>query len=121
MSNLIIISAAMHKIANVEVDVKYRYPGNVIEYISMTFEVYKNRCKFFAIPLANEENRRLANLPNEFSFRLEGEVIYISARGLEEVVEQIVDKLQSLGLIKRCQNNNSKKKRVSLVEQLQFS
>ena len=46
MSSLTITPAAMHKIANVDVDVKYRQPGNVVTYVSIIFEVYKKETSF---------------------------------------------------------------------------
>jgi hypothetical protein len=100
MSSLIINSAGMHKIANVDVDVKYRHPGNVIAYISVAFEMYRDGINFFAVPVTCEENMRFTNLPQEFSFRFKNEKLSISLPGLEEVVEEIVGKLHPLGLIK---------------------
>ena len=86
----------MHKIANIDVDVKYRRPGNVVAYFSIIFEVYKNGNKFYAIPLANEENKRLTNLPAELSFRIQNGTIYDVAHGSEEVVESLVERLKGL-------------------------
>jgi hypothetical protein len=100
MSRLIIISAEMHKIANVIVDVKYRHPGNVVAYVSVAFEIYRDGIDFFAVPVSSEENMRLLNLPKKFSFRFKNEILGISLPGLEEVVEDIVGQLNPVGLIK---------------------
>ena len=94
-----ITPAAMHKIANIDVDVKYLQPGKVVAYVSIIFEVYKNGNKFYAIPLANEENKRLTNLPAEFSFRIQNGTIYAVTHGLEEVVESLVERLKGLDWI----------------------
>ena len=100
MSSLIIISAGMHKIANVDVDVKHFRPGNVISYIPIKFEIFREGINFVAVSIASEENLRLTNLPKEFSFRFKNEIMGISLPNLVEIVEEIVDKLQPLGLIK---------------------
>ncbi|MCW3081745.1 MAG: hypothetical protein JWR87_3175 [Segetibacter sp.] len=120
MSGIIIVTARMNKIASVDIKMKYRQPGNVVAYIFISFEVYKKRSKFFVIPNTNDANKILVNLPNEFSFRLENDSIYISAPRLEEVVEEIVDKLNNLGFIAVSEDNCSVKKRVYLAEALEF-
>lgn len=90
----------MHQIAPVAVDVKYRLPGNRISYVSITFEIYKDGIDFFVVPVTCEKNMRLTNLPTEFAFRFDNKVFGISLNGLEEIVDEIVGKLQVLGLIK---------------------
>ena len=110
----------MQKIASFDINTKYRQPGNVVAYIFIGYEIYKDGSKFFAVPLTNDKNKLLANLPSQFSFRMVNEAIHISAPGLEEVVEEIVDKLNNLGFIAVLQNAYSAKKRIYLAEELAF-
>ncbi len=100
MSNLIVTTARMHKIANVFVDVKYRHPGNVVAYISVEFEIFSNGKRFEAMPFVSEENKRLVNIPTQFSFQFKNERICVCEPGLEEVVEEIVNELANQDIIK---------------------
>ena len=85
----------MHKIANVDVNVKYRRPGNVVAYVPVIFEVYQKGNKFDAIPFVSEETKILTNLPTEITFRMQNETIYEVSQRYKEVVESLVERLKA--------------------------
>jgi len=114
MSNLIVTTARMHKIANVFVDVKYRNPGNVVAYISVEFEIFAIGKNFEAMPLVSEENRRLLNIPTQFSIQPRNERICVSEPRLKEVAEEIVNELVNQDIIKMLKKKM--KNRARLLE-----
>jgi len=60
-----------NKIASVNISVPYKGPGNIIRQNAVSFEVYSEEDHFKAVPLLNESERRIANLPNELHFTYE--------------------------------------------------
>jgi hypothetical protein len=115
MSNLIVTNARMHKIANVFVDVKYRHPGNVVAYISVEFEIFSDGESFQIMPLVSEENKRIVNMPTQFSFQFKNGRICVCEPRLEVVVEEIVNELANQDIIKMA-----KKKMMNSAEVLEF-
>src|SRR4051812_22868281 len=81
MSNFIIIAADMHKIAAFSINVKYRQPGNVVEYLPVEFEIYQDGNYFEAIPLPCSKTRTLTNLRNEYTFQLKNGKTYDWEKG----------------------------------------
>jgi len=100
MSNLIVITAEMHKVADFYLNVKYRCPGNVVKYTSVEFEIFRDGECFKAIPVETDENRRLTDLPKQLLFQIKNGMAYTSSRtGTEEVVEEIVNKLFEMKIV----------------------
>ncbi|MEO6914931.1 MAG: hypothetical protein ABI151_04095 [Chitinophagaceae bacterium] len=121
MSNLIIVTASMHKIANVSIEVKYRHPGNVVAYIAVEFELYEVKGKYFAVPLVSIETRRILNLPAQFSFHVQNNVILVSGNGLKGVVKELVKKLSQLALIDDVQKEYLSQDATYSTEELLFT
>jgi hypothetical protein len=99
MSNLIVTTARMHKIANIFVDVKYRNPGNVVAHKSVEFEIFNDGESFQATPLVSEENKWLLNMPTQFAFQFINGSICVCKPSLEEIVEEIVNELAKQDII----------------------
>jgi hypothetical protein len=57
-----------NKIASVNISVPYRGPGNTIRQNPVLFDVYSMDGHYTAVPLLNEDERRIANLPHELVF-----------------------------------------------------
>ena len=92
MSNLVVIAREMYKVAQFSIDVKYRRPGNVVEYLPVKFEIFRDGEYYKAIPLQDFQTRILTNLPKALKFEIkEGKILNYSAD--KEVVEDIVNKL----------------------------
>jgi hypothetical protein len=91
-----------NKIANVNISIPYKGPGNIIMQKPVSFDVY-TECDFYkAVTLLNEDERRIANLPEELCFVLEkGKPI--SQRGSLDgnfhAIENIAKELQTRGLV----------------------
>lgn len=105
MSKLIIITAGMHKIAEFCINVKYRRPGNVVEYLPVEFEVFIDHGYYKAMPLQNSETSLLTNLPTELLFEIRGGKICNCKKGTEEIVEEIVSKLVKMDLVKMAEKS----------------
>jgi len=103
MSHLIVIAAEMHKIAYLNINVKYRQPGNLVEYIPVEFEVFRDGEIYRAIPLQSIETRILTTLPDELTFEITEDKILNHIPGKEEVVEDIVSKLVEMNVVERPQ------------------
>ena len=58
-----------NKIASVNISVPYKGPGNIIRQNPVSFEVYTEDDHYRAVPVLNEDERRIANLPPELCFR----------------------------------------------------
>ena len=100
MSNLIVITAEMHKVAEFSINVKYRRPGNVVEYVPVEFEIFRDKEYFKAIPVETEESKRLTDLPKQVLFQIKNGIAgSFTKNGKEEVVEDIVNKLVELNLV----------------------
>ncbi|HLL42617.1 MAG TPA: hypothetical protein VK369_05725 [Segetibacter sp.] len=92
MSNLVVIAREMYKVAQFSIDVKYRRPGNVVEYLPVKFEIFRDGEYYKAIPSQDFQTRILTNLPKALKFEIkEGKILNYSAD--KEVVEDIVNKL----------------------------
>ena len=59
------------RIANVNIAIPYKGPGNVIKQNPVSFEVYSEEKRYKAVPVLNEHERRIANLPEELLFAYE--------------------------------------------------
>jgi hypothetical protein len=105
MSQLIVITAEMHKIAEFSINVKYRRPGNVVAYIPVEFEVFINGDYYKAVPLQNFETRRLTSLPNCITFQIKNGKVYNDNRGTEDVVKEIVGKLFEMNILELPEKN----------------
>ena len=82
MSDLIIITCPMHKVAAVVVNVP------------VEFEVFEERKCFKAIPYITPEVKRLIQLPKVLSFTIKDSRIYSLHK--KEVIEEIVNELIKL-------------------------
>lgn len=100
MSKFIIVTAGMHKIAEFVVNIKYRRPGNVVEYLPVEFEVFIDQGYYRAIPLQSSESKLLTNLPKEMTFEIKDGKICNCNKGPEELVRDIVRKLIEMNLVK---------------------
>ena len=90
------------KIANVNISVPYKGPGNIIIQKPVSFDVYSECDYYKAVVLLNEDERRIANLPPELCFFFEnGRPISQrgSVDGNAHAIEDIVKELQTQGLI----------------------
>lgn len=90
------------KIASVDISVPYKGPGNIIKQNRVSFDVFSDTHHYKAIPLLNEEERRIANLPPELQFNLE-DGKPVSKRGSIDgnfhAIEDIVRELQKQKLV----------------------
>ena len=93
MSNLVVIACEMYKVAEFSINVKYRRPGNVVEYLPVKFEIFRDGEYYKAIPLQDFQTRILTNLPKALKFEIKEGKIYNYTTDKEEVVEDIVNKL----------------------------
>ena len=93
MSNLVVIAREMHKVAEFSIDVKYRRPGNVVYYLPVKFEIFRDGEYYKAIPLQDFQTRILTNLPKALKFEIKEGKIYNYSTDKEEVVDDIVNKL----------------------------
>ena len=110
----------MHKVVNTSIEVKYRHAGNVIAYLTVEFEIYRSSTRLFAVPRISVEDRLLLNLPVQFSFRLQKDVVMVSEPGLKEVVKQLVENLKALELIEEIQKDYLDNNVVYGTEELLF-
>src|SRR3954452_552212 len=104
MSKLIIFTSDMHKIAEFCINIKYRQPGNVVEYLPVEFEVFIDRGYYKALPLQNSQTKLLVNLPDELIFQIKDGKICNYINGTSEVVEDIVKKLVEIDLVEMAEN-----------------
>jgi hypothetical protein len=103
MSHIIVIAAQMHKIANIRVAVKFRRPGNVVEYLPVEFQILKDGEYYRALPLQDLQSRLLTNLPRELLFKVKKGIIYNYKAGTETVVQEIVNKLVEMNEVETPQ------------------
>jgi hypothetical protein len=90
------------KIANVQISIPYKGPGNTIKQNPVAFDVYALDEYYKAVPLLNEHERRIANLPHELLFVYENGKPFSQRAGVDgnfHVIEDIVRELQKLNLI----------------------
>ena len=85
------------KIANLTIDVPYKRAGNIIIQEPVDFDLFRTDGHFTLIPCLNEDERRIANLPDELNFRMEdGEPV--SLRGIRDgnfhVIQDAVKQLE---------------------------
>jgi hypothetical protein len=90
------------KIASVNISLPYKGPGNVIMQHAVAFEVYSDNDEYKAIPVLDDAQRRVANLPEELLFTCaEGKPV--SQRGMRDgnfhAIQDIVNELQKKNLI----------------------
>lgn len=116
MSNLKVVTAEMHKVADLDIKVKYRRPGNVVGYVPVEFEIFKDGEYFKAIPLATIESKRLTNLPAQLLFQLKNRTIYTidkTGKEKEEVIEDIVNELFDMNIAEVSQKKVEKTENVN--------
>jgi hypothetical protein len=92
----------LRKITNVKIFIPYKGPGNTVKQNLVEFEVYDSDGLYKAIPLLNEHERRVANLPHELLFRHEnGKPVSQRGRfdGNFHAIEVIVRELKKQNLI----------------------
>jgi hypothetical protein len=99
MSHLVIITADLHKIADLSINVKYRQPGNVVEYLPVEFEVFKDGNFYKAVPLPGVETRTLTNLLNEYVFQINNGKACNCKQGSEEIIDEIVRKMAQTNIV----------------------
>jgi hypothetical protein len=91
-----------NKIASVNISVPYKGPGNTIRQNPVSFEVFSEDGHYKAVPLLNEDERRIANLPHELLFSYENSKP-VSLRGSFDgnfhAIENIVHELQKQNLV----------------------
>lgn len=92
----------MSKIANVNINVPYKAPGNTIIQHPVNFDIYAEDERFRAVPNLPENERRVANLPEELLFVYENGKP-VSSRGKSDgnfhAIESIVTELRKQNLI----------------------
>jgi len=90
------------KIANVNISIPHKGPGNIIRQKPVSFDVYSECDYYKAVALLNEDERRIANLPFELCFAFENGRP-ISQRGNLDgnfnAIEDIARELQTQGLV----------------------
>ena len=90
------------KIASVNIPVPVRGPGNIIRENAVLFDVYSQENSFKAVPLLDEHQRRIANLPQELLFNYE-QGKPVSQRGAWDgnfhAIQDIVHELQKQNLL----------------------
>ena len=91
-----------NKIASVHISIPYKGPGNVIRQNPVQFEVYSEEDRYKAIPVLDEDERRVANLPEELLFAFENGKP-VSERGSMDgnfhAIQDIVQELQRQKLL----------------------
>ena len=85
------------KITNLSVQVPYKSAGNTIIQKPVSFDIYQEAGDYKAIPCLSEDEKRIANLPDELIFHIEnGQPV--SARGSKDdnfhVIRDLVQMLQ---------------------------
>ena len=91
-----------NKIASVNIHVPVRGPGNTIRQNPVLFDVFSDDSIYKAVPVLNEDERRVANLPLELLFGFENGKP-VSQRGVRDgnfhAIQDIVHELQSKKLL----------------------
>jgi hypothetical protein len=92
----------MEKLTEVQVDVPYKGAGNVIRQREVFFEVFHQGFQYDLVPILNEAERRIANLPESLKFHMvDGKPI--SSRGQKDgnyhVIQAAVHKLYEQQLL----------------------
>jgi hypothetical protein len=92
----------LNKIASVNISVPYKGPGNTIMQNPVLFDVYSDEDHFTAIPVLDEDEKRVANLPDELVFDYENGKP-VSHRGSKDgnfhAIQDIVSELQRQKLL----------------------
>jgi hypothetical protein len=91
-----------NKMASIHISVPYKGPGNTIRQNPVVFDVYSIDGHYKAVPLLSEDEKRIANLPDELLFRYENGKP-VSRRGSVDgnfhAIEDIVRELQKQQLL----------------------
>jgi hypothetical protein len=91
-----------YKISSLYVQVPYKSSGNVIVQKKVLFDLYKKGDLYKAIPDLNQDEKRIANLPDELLFVVE-EGKPVSSRGAHDgnlhVIQDIFEKLVEENLV----------------------
>ena len=57
-----------HKITTLTIPIPYKRAGNIISQEQVSFDLFSEEGQYQLVPLLNEEERRIANLPPELRF-----------------------------------------------------
>jgi hypothetical protein len=91
-----------NKIASINISIPYKGPGNAIKQGPVLFDVYSEEDHYKAIPVLNQDERRIANLPEELLFAYENGKP-VSKRGNTDgnfhAIQDIVRELQRQKLL----------------------
>ena len=60
------------KIDSFPIKVPFRGPGNVVAYKEVDFDIYKLDGHFEAVPLCSQQDRVLASIPPQLTFKVDG-------------------------------------------------
>jgi hypothetical protein len=85
------------KIANLTISIPYKRAGNIIIQEPVDFDLFKLEEHFALVPCLNDDERRIANLPEELNFKME-DGAPVSLRGIRDgnlhVIQDAVKQLQ---------------------------
>jgi hypothetical protein len=107
MSKLVVITSEMHKVAELPICVQCEKPENRSEKVSVEFEVFHEGESFKVVPLTTKEMKKMANLPDEFSFQYKDGRICAFEPCHAELVDHIADRLCESRIIEREQDRMS--------------
>lgn len=86
-------AAEFSELADIVVNVACHHPGDVIEYLPVTFHVLQNGDKFKAVPLCTNNEFLLTRLPSFLLFRRVNNRFYAPKSGYNNLLEDVVMKL----------------------------
>jgi hypothetical protein len=81
-----------NKLGDFEVTIPYKSAGNAIQQKPVKFEVFNEDGKFIAHPLLNEDERRIANLPDFLNFTYKNGLAE-SNRGKQDGTLHVIESL----------------------------
>lgn len=87
------VSTLRRNVELVSIPVPYRKPGNVVEHLTIQFEVSYQENNFRAVPFCNTNNKRLTALPDVLLFRVEKGNVVCKRSDLVTVAQKIMSEL----------------------------
>ena len=89
------------KLASLTLDIPYKRAGNVISQHQVLFDIYKDAANFRAVPQLNEDERRMANLPETLVFFFENGKVKSPRKidGNFHVIEALVARLHKTSVL----------------------